>query len=305
MGGGLEVNVSLTHWQRLTHPVGKRVRTTWPALLERLAAPRVVEVKNDAPGFALATFKGDHRKLANVESVFAIGLDLDHLDAVSVFSKVRPSDAPDWPALCRRFEHTSAFLHTTWSSTAESLRARVFLPLSRPVDAAEYRLVYAQCAGVAEASGLVVDRAASDPSRLWFLPAIPPGGTFLHFVGTGKPVNVDAAIAAAPKPAPPTERVPPSSVGPVGDVEARAGAYLDRCEPAISGSGGSTTTFVLAQKLVLGFGLSEDATYRLMQGWNSRCSPPWDERELRRKISQAAERGTMQPGSLRDAQRGR
>jgi len=90
----------------------------------------------------------------------------------------------------------------------------------------------------------------------------------------------------------------------VGDVEARAAAYLARCEPAVSGSGGHRTTFVVAQRLVRGFALDEETAYRLLTEWNQRCSPPWSERELRRKVRQAAERGNLPEGSLRDRRAG-
>lgn len=89
------------------------------------------------------------------------------------------------------------------------------------------------------------------------------------------------------------------------DVVERARRYLDRCEGAISGSGGHTHTFLVAQKLVRGFRLDEQTAYALLSVWNQRCKPPWSERDLRRKIHQAATHGTMQPGALLDAPRDR
>lgn len=287
--------IGLTYFPRLRDAQGQRVRCSWPALVERLQTARVVSDKHDAPGLSLATYEGDRRALARVEAVYAVGLDLD--------------DGVDWDELLGRFGGGATFLHTTWSSTPECIRARVFLLLSRPVTADEYRRVYASIVSVCEDAGLVVDRAASDPSRLWFLPSIPPGGAYRYSVGVGGPVDVEAMLAKVPVPAPPAPTVPsaPSANGSGrgADLETRAAAYLARCEPAISGQGGHRVTFLIAQRLVRGFSLDEGTAFRLLCSWNATCQPPWSEWELRRKIRQAAEHGRHAVGDLRDADRRR
>jgi hypothetical protein len=283
--------IALTYFQSLRIAHGKRVRTTWPALVERLAVPRFSADKHDVPGLSLATYANDYRLLANVEQVFAVGLDLD--------------ERVNWDDLTVRFESCAAFLHTTWSSTEAEPRARVFLPLSRPVTADEYRRVYAGIAAHIEEGGLVVDRQASDPSRFWFLPAAQPGATYHYSVGRGAPINVEGVLAKVPPPAP----LPPLPVRPrtpYGGASAvdRARKYLASCPPAIEGSGGENTTLVTAMRLVRGFALSVDETYALLANdWNPRCSPPWDERRLRRKIEQALTQGRMAMGDLLERDR--
>lgn len=286
------MTIALTYFPRLRDAQGQRVSTTWRALLERLARPREVAEKHAAPGFSLATYRGDRRALANVERVFAVGLDLDH-------------DVPAWAELVALFAGVDSFTHTTWSSTAAEPRARVFLRLSRPVTGDEYRRVYAAVVERCEESGLSVDRNASDPSRFWFLPSSPPGQRFAHAVGAGRPVHVDGALARAAAPAP-TPELPsrpslPHTAAP--DVVDRARAYLERCDPAISGQGGHRQTFVVAQKLVRGFALDDATALSLLGEWNARCQPPWSERELRRKIQQAGAHGRQTPGELRDRDR--
>lgn len=299
------MNLALTYFPRLRDAKGTRVRTSWAKLVERLQHVRIVADKHEAPGLSLATYRGDRRSLANVEHVFAVGLDLDHLDALPVRMARTPGlvvDAHDWSSLTTLFARVDSFIHTTWSSTDEALRVRVFLPLSRPVTADEYRRVYTAVVGQCERSGLLVDRQASDPSRFWFLPAIPPDGAYRFAVGHGKPVNVEGALAAVPPPEPPAPPPPSRTTSPglTGNVEARARAYLARCAPAISGSGGHTATFLVARALVQGFALDEATAYALLAEWNLRCEPPWSERELRRKLQQARERGTGTHGALRD-----
>ncbi len=304
-------SLSFTHWPELREPRGRRYRSTWSALLERLSVPRVEAVKENIPGFALATFRDDRRSLANVEQVFAVSLDIDTLGALSVDTFREPGEvvpALDMTRIRKLFATTAAFVHTTWKSTIDAPRFRVFLLLSRPVSGPEYRRVFQSVAARAEAAGVVVDRNASDPSRLWFLPAIREiGCSFIYWRCEGKPVSVEWALAATPEPAapapPPPSGTRSSSSSP--DVEARAEKYLDTCEPAISGSGGHSRTFVVAQKLVLGFELDEEAAYRLLCGWNQRCVPPWSAYELRRKVREAAKRGTLAAGSLRDRERSR
>lgn len=278
--------IVLTYFPSLRCAQGSRHRTTWTKLLARLATSRTVAVKEDTPGISLATYRGDKRAKANVEHVYAVGLDLDK--------------RVDWDALLERFAANDSFLHTTWSSTPTEPRARVFLRLSRPVTGAEYVRVYQACARTAEAGGLEVDRKASDPSRFWFVPSTPPGVAYRWSIGEGEPVDVDWALSVVPAE---VAYVPPASTPPprgVGDVLSRAAAYVDRCEPAISGSGGSTTTIKLAQALVRGFALNHDEAFCLMWGWNVRCEPPWKEWEIRKKIRDAERGGVMPIGLLRD-----
>ncbi len=278
--------LALTYFDGLRNPQGTRRVASWKALCAWLSKdPLIVPAKDDAPGFSVATFAGNRRSLANVEHVFAVGLDLDK--GVTL-EGLRP-----------KFATADAFVHTTYSSTLEEPRCRVFLRLSRPVTGDEYRRVYQAVAIMAELGGLVVDRAASDPSRFWFRPSLPAvGHAYVYWTCTGEPINVEAALRAVPAPAPP----PPPSPRPLatGGASAfdRARAYLAKCEPAIQGSGGRTTTFVTAQRLVRGFALSVPDALLLMQEWNRRCVPPWSEHDLRVKVEEAASKGRMSDGDM-------
>lgn len=79
----------------------------------------------------------------------------------------------------------------------------------------------------------------------------------------------------------------------------RARKYLAKVPPAVSGQGGHNQTFHAACVLVVGFDLPEaDATTLLLE-WNERCVPPWEERDIIRKISEAAKQPGPR-GELRD-----
>jgi hypothetical protein len=83
----------------------------------------------------------------------------------------------------------------------------------------------------------------------------------------------------------------------------RAAAYLDRIPPAISGSGGHSQTYAAATAMVHGFGLDPEAAFSLLwDRYNPRCEPPWSEKELRHKVTDAASKPHDRPhGWLRDS----
>lgn len=91
------------------------------------------------------------------------------------------------------------------------------------------------------------------------------------------------------------QRIPtPAVVRASADPRAieRARRYLMAIPGAVSGHAGHTHTFLVAQKLVRGWGLDTIAALELMREWNTKCDPRWSESELRRKINQAAKYGT-------------
>jgi len=67
----------------------------------------------------------------------------------------------------------------------------------------------------------------------------------------------------------------------------RASKYVAAMPAAISGSGGHSACFAVAIALVHGFDLSEDDAWPILMEYNARCEPPWNERELRHKLTSA------------------
>jgi replicative DNA helicase len=80
----------------------------------------------------------------------------------------------------------------------------------------------------------------------------------------------------------------------------RARKYMARLPGAVSGQRGHDKTFHAACVLMLGFCLSESEAMPVMAEWNQGCNPPWSERELCRKLSEAAKQGGER-GYLRNA----
>jgi hypothetical protein len=76
-----------------------------------------------------------------------------------------------------------------------------------------------------------------------------------------------------------------------GDVEKRAIDYLATCEGAVDGQGGSKKLFGVASRVGPGFDLPEDVALRLIRDhYNPKCQPPWSEKELAHKVSDAYKR---------------
>jgi hypothetical protein len=284
--------IALTYFAGLYEPKGKRRSATWRALCAWLSNPVIAPAKEEAPGFSVATYADDYRKLANVEQVYAIGLDID--EDLSLED------------LRQKFATSSAFVHTTWSSTIDAPRCRVFLELSRPVSAEEYRRVYTAVCAIAESDGLVIDRQASDPSRFWFRPSVREVGcSYIYWLCEGAPIDVEAALRAVPPPvafeAPP--RAPLAAPDRARAYE-RASKYLAKCEPAIQGSGGSNATLKAAICMTRGFALEPADAFDLMaREYNPRCQPPWSEQELRRKVEHASGMAHFPLGDLLERDR--
>ncbi len=71
----------------------------------------------------------------------------------------------------------------------------------------------------------------------------------------------------------------------------RARKYAQRVEGAVDGSGGHRATFVFLLKLVGNFpALTFEDLWEILLEWNETCSPPWNQRELLHKLTDAMKR---------------
>jgi hypothetical protein len=245
--------------------------------------------KTDLAMICPATFRGDYRKNDNVEGVWQLGVDID-----------APQSDPQAVAraITTALGGVEGFFFSTFSSEADALRLRGFIPYETPASAAEHRASWALVARVLDRAGITIDRSCSDPSRGYFMWAIPPNGIYwsTHVPGVPWPVSAAAAVEHERLEAERTQRLREARTAArcatTTERVARARAYLAKCEPAISGAGGHRATFVVALKLVQGFMLGEkEALALLLADYNQRCVPPWSERDLARKVKEAAERG--------------
>lgn len=109
--------------------------------------------------------------------------------------------------------------------------------------------------------------------------------------------DAKTSVKATPSPTLPAKRgatqptiVDDTNVLTIIDPDAaRVSAYLATVPPAISGQGGMNSTFQLVCKLRECFGhfRTDEQLFDDLQTWNASCDPPWTDKELRRKITDA------------------
>lgn len=101
-----------------------------------------------------------------------------------------------------------------------------------------------------------------------------------------------------PAPPPPAASAVAARIRPAGNVIDRARQYVAAIPPAISGQHGDVHTFRICCRVARGFALDDHEALAVLQDWNSRCLPPWSERELNDKLSRARRYGREPIGCL-------
>lgn len=150
------------------NPVGRAESVGWYELCARFRRPvKVAGEKVDAPGWLpVRMLEGEtHRKRANVAALWALVVDFDGHDGLTVPEMLKALRGMRW----------SWLLHTTWSHSPEQHKARVIFPFAQEVGAEKWAEVWAAGAAWAKDWGGEVDHACKDPSRLYFAPALPAG----------------------------------------------------------------------------------------------------------------------------------
>lgn len=132
----------------------------WPRFVRGMC--RHLERENkDGPAFSPVTYReGTTRGKANVETVHALVLDIDH------------AGEPPWQLL----ERWAYVGHTTFQHTPEAPRWRVVIPLARPVSGADWPNVWLRASSY---FGGCLDPATKDSSRIFFFPSCRPGAPHL------------------------------------------------------------------------------------------------------------------------------
>jgi len=140
---------------------------------------------------------------------------------------------------------------------------------------------------------LGTDRCIHDPSRVMRLPGFfnhKPGRTPSRIVYANPDwkVDINEIVAVLPK-IEPAQAVNPNYLPPTDRsfLQRRAAAYLRRVPAAVSGQHGHNATF-RAAAILCRFGLSEEEAMPILNEYNERCIPPWEEKDLRRKYREAS-----------------
>jgi hypothetical protein len=75
----------------------------------------------------------------------------------------------------------------------------------------------------------------------------------------------------------------------------RCRKYVATIPSAIMGQGGSNPTLVAANAIFWGFALSEEQGWPILVEYSNRCEPPWTEKELQHKMSDAIHKPPDKP----------
>jgi len=151
--------------------------------------------KRGTPVFSAVVFEpGAQRGKKGVRHVTALVLDFDHQSAEQAQTLLDKVVACGWAWLAY-----SSFSHLARGPDDHCFR--LLLWVSRPILPAEYPRVWE---AVDRALGGRADPNAKDISRIWYVASCPPEREAVAWMrsGDGRPIDVDRALEAAPRPAP-------------------------------------------------------------------------------------------------------
>ena len=299
----------VTWFKSKTEPCGLAVEWRFEEIVSFVRNVSARTDKLALPLWSPVSFVGNRRALANVKSVSMFVYDVDEPQGdVSAFAG----------RVDAAFAGARTLVHSSFSSEVGAWKMRVIVPLARCITREEHDLAWHVGDWLLHAKGIEVDGACKDASRGYFVPADPPNSSYRWrlSMGADEPCSVDAYIrrarvvraeeearAAAEREEARRRFAERSRFN--GSVESRARAYLRSVPGAVEGQHGHDATFVVALKLVHGFGLDESTALSLLSAWNETCSPPWSAKDLERKVAQAVQHGRAEPGFMLDNERRR
>src|SRR5262245_3379766 len=151
------------------------------------------------------------------------------------------------------------------------------------------------------ARALGTDAAATACTQVTRLPGFVNHKRATPFLVSVEYANPLREFGPADFPIPPVSATPGQpvvSVATAHDVVERARHYTAAIDPASAGEHGDVHTFRVGWRLVRAVARADDDALSVLREWNSRCLPPWSERELLDKVSRARRYGREPIGGL-------
>ncbi len=169
--------ITFTVYENKTSRKGSQVTMGWASWVPDLTTYHRRKSK-DGTAIVLGLIPdGERRAKKNVQSVHAIGIDVEHKTEEQIEAAL---------AILEPYEYV---VYTTYSHTDEEPRYRIVVPFADPVDPKDWPDVWA---GVNRLLGMINDPATKDCSRLHFMPSCPPDAEpQSHHNGTGRFFSVE------------------------------------------------------------------------------------------------------------------
>jgi len=154
---GNNAEIALVKYESLTQTTGKATQVRWDKFCEKMSVAQICESKQEVRLWSPCKLHTNIRKNANVESITALVLDIDH-----------GTDLYSFEDLLDLLSRYAGFIHTTHSHTLEKPRYRVALEITQPIPALLYRMkreAFLQSNPVLEK---LADPACKDLSRAYY-----------------------------------------------------------------------------------------------------------------------------------------
>lgn len=259
-----ERKYTLTVFKNRRVPIGSRLELTWPEIVERFRTPEITEESfdeyqamtneqktdvKDVGGYVAGELASNRRSKAALQNRQIVTIDVDHAD-------------PDFLGWIRLMFAPTYLVHSTHSSTKEELRVRILVPLTRPVNAEEYRyLANKLCEDLGQDA---VDDSTDQPERLMFWPSVSFDGEYTFEEGGDAVLDPDDLL---PDDLPEPEVVRPERKVAEGSLSIPEGQR-------------NRTVFSFAATL-RNNGLDKDGIREMLDSYNERyCEPPLSSFEL-------------------------
>lgn len=283
-----EQKYTLTVFKNRRVPVGTRLEMTWPEIVEKFRTPEVTEETvdeyqamtneqktdvKDVGGYIAGELRANRRSKAALVNRDIITIDLDYASEGTIHT-------------LRYLMSPRSLIHSTHSSTKDQLRVRVLFPLTRPVNAAEYRYLSNKlCADIGVDAA---DDSTDQPERLMFWPSVSFDGDYLFYECGDEPIDPDELL---PDDLPSEEPSSKPDKIQSGTLEIAEGQR-------------NKTVFGFAATL-RGNGLDQPGIRAMLEEYNDRyCSPPlegWELDTICRSVCTRYQPGEAVAASLRDA----
>lgn len=284
------MNLTITTFQSRRKPIGSTLELTWEEFKDKLREATITsesiseyfemtneqrtEIK-DVGGYVAGRLEHGRRSKSSLVDRCIVTIDSDY------------AKDGDWENFCVLSDLT-ACCHTTHSSTPDNPRLRWLFPLSRPVDADEYRVVAKELANLVGVD--TIDESTDQPERLMFWPSVPFDVEYRFWEQEGKPFDVDDFLSQCDYVA------PPKAEKKERPIEGR--------ELSVEEGRRNKTVFGFAASL-RGQGLDEGGIREMITTYSERyCYPPLSAEELdtiTRSVCSRYEAGEAVAGTLRDA----